>query len=64
MKRSQMEKALYRKLKQWDNCKIRIKEVRELLNFIEAKGMLPPTVPTLIIGRMVQRSENKWEPED
>jgi len=62
MKRSQMLKALHRKLKQWENCKIRMKETRELLEFIESKGMLPPEVKK-DFGYGVYWI-NEWEPED
>ncbi len=68
MKRSQMERALLRKLKKWENCKIRMKEAKEILEFIESKGMQPPIIR--ILENSYNRSEgemgyevNEWEEE-
>ena len=68
MKRSKFLKVLHRKLKQWENCKIRMKETRELLDFIESKGMQPPTI--IVLEESYNRAEgcmgfevNDWEEE-
>lgn len=61
MKRSQMLKALHRKLKTWENCKIRMKETKELLDFIESKGMLPPETTKPEEGELFSCG---WEKED
>lgn len=68
MKRSEMLRALYRKLKKWENCKIRMKETKELLDFIESKGMLPPNV-VVDIGHTSELNPypiilGEWEPEE
>lgn len=36
-------------------------DANDLLDLIEHLGMQPPPVPTLTMGSVVIRSENKWE---
>lgn len=44
MKKSIMIKKLHKFLQQYDSCKIRQKETKEILNFLESQGMMPPGV--------------------
>ncbi len=65
-----MLRALHKKLKIWENCKIRMKETKELLDFIESKGMQPPNIhiDLLFPNSEISSSTNHyfalWEPEN